>query len=166
MPLIISDASPIHYLTLIGETQILPALYARVIIPQKVYEEIRRPQTPLILRAFADALPSWIEVCAISTQIDISLLTLDQGEQEAITLALELKADALLIDESKGRDAARLHGLQVIGTMRVLYDAAGLGLCELEKAFERLRQTNFRASDALYDHFLALHRKRQDTSYT
>ena len=160
MPLIISDASPIHYLALIGETQILPALYAKVIIPQKVYDEIRQPQTPAIVRSFANALPAWVEVRAISSPIDESLLTLDREEQEAITLALEMKADALLIDESKGRDAARLHGLRIIGTMRVLYDAAGVGLCDLEKAFEKLRQTNFRASAALYKHFLELHSKR------
>jgi predicted nucleic acid-binding protein len=43
MLIIISDASPIHYLALIGETQILPALYTTVIIPQKVYDEITKP---------------------------------------------------------------------------------------------------------------------------
>jgi len=134
MPVVISDASPIHYLALIEETQILQAL--------------------------ANALPTWVEVRAISSPIDDSLSMLDRGEQEAITLALELQADALLIDENKGREAARLHGLRIIGTLRVLYDAAGLRLCDLREAFDKLQRTNFRASAALYDHFLELHRTR------
>jgi predicted nucleic acid-binding protein len=37
MTLIVSDASPLHYLALIGEVHILPVLYGRVVIPQKVF---------------------------------------------------------------------------------------------------------------------------------
>ena len=39
MTLIVSDASPLHYLALIGEAHILHALYGRVVIPQKVFDE-------------------------------------------------------------------------------------------------------------------------------
>jgi len=38
---------------------------------------------------------------------------LDSGETEAITLALSIKADVLLIDEKRGRIAARSVGLSV-----------------------------------------------------
>jgi len=61
MPVVISDASPIHYLALIEETQILQALYGSVIIPRKVFDEIRKPNTPAIVKSFADALPAWVE---------------------------------------------------------------------------------------------------------
>lgn len=59
------------------------------------------------------------------------------GEREAIRLAKEFDADALLIDEPDGREAARAQGLRVIGTLRVLYDAAEAGLYDLEQVSTR-----------------------------
>lgn len=162
MTVIIADTTPLHYLTLIGEAHILPALFGNVIIPQIVLSELSQPGTPAAVRAFAAALPAWLEVRAISTPIDSSLSDLDPGEREAITLALELKADTLLIDDKDGRDAAQLLGLTIMGTLRVLYDAAGLGLCDLDAAFDKMRQTNFHASETLYQHFQALHKLRTD----
>ena len=159
MTLIVSDTSPLHYLALIGEIQILPALYGRIIIPEKVFDELQQPHTPVIIKTLISALPSWLEVRSITTSIDASLSHLDRGEQEAITLAIELQADELLIDESNGRDAAEACGLKIIGTLGVLYDAAGDGLCDLEQAFEKLKQTNFRATEHLYQYFLELYEK-------
>jgi predicted nucleic acid-binding protein len=157
MTLIVSDASPLHYLARIGEVHILPALYGRIIIPQKVFDELQQPSTPVAVKTFVSSLPSWLEIRAVTTQIDASLSHLDRGEQEAITLALEIQAEALLIDETKGRDAAELHGLRIIGTLGVLYSAADIGLCDLKKAFTNLKQTNFRATDALYQHFIDIY---------
>jgi predicted nucleic acid-binding protein len=82
--------------------------------------------------------------------LDVSLAFLDVGEREAIHLAKELAADALIIDEPEGREAAKRQELRVIGTLRVLYDAAEAGLCDLERAYERLQQTTFRAHPDLY----------------
>lgn len=48
---------------------------------------------------------------------------LDPGETEAITLALELKADLILMDERKGTLAARQLGLTSIGVIGILVDA-------------------------------------------
>lgn len=159
MALIVSDTSPLHYLARIGELHVLPVLYGRVIIPQKVFDELQQPSTPTAVKTIATSLPSWLEVRAITTPIDASLSHLDQGEQEAITLALEIQADTLLIDETKGRDAAELCGLGIIGTLGVLYSAADTGLCDLKKAFDNLKQTNFRATDALYQYFTDLYEK-------
>lgn len=163
MTLIVSDASPLHYLARIGETHILPALYERVVIPQKVFNELQQPNTPDAVKAFAASLPSWLEIRVITTPIDASLSHLDQGEQEAITLALEIQADTLLIDETKGRDAAEVCGLDIIGTLGVLYAAADAGLCDLKKAFGNLKQTNFRATDALYQYFIDLYEQSHTT---
>jgi uncharacterized protein len=159
MTLIVSDASPIHYLALIGEVHVLHSLYGHIIIPQKVFDELVQPNTPQAVKLFASSLPSWVEIRTISTSIPSSLSHLDRGEQESITLAIEIQADILLIDETKGRNAAKVHGIKVIGALGVLYDAAVAGLCDLSNAFDKLRQTNFRATDALYQQLLDRYEK-------
>jgi predicted nucleic acid-binding protein len=82
-------------------------------------------------------------------------------EREAIRLAQELEADALIMDEPAGREAAKRQGLRVIGTLRVLYDAAAAGLCDLAQAYERLQHTTFRAHADLYKAFLDMHIQRR-----
>jgi predicted nucleic acid-binding protein len=89
--------------------------------------------------------------------LDPVLAFLDVGEREAIGLAKELQADALIIDEPDGCEAAKRQGLRVIGTLRVLYDAAEAGFCPLEQAYNRLLQTTFRAHPNLFKAFLDLH---------
>ncbi|MGH9841745.1 MAG: DUF3368 domain-containing protein [Blastocatellia bacterium] len=161
MTLIISDASPLHYLALIGQAHILPALYGRVIVPLRVFDELQRPNTPETVKAFVQSRPAWLEIQSISTRIDESLLHLDRGEQEAITLAIEIKADTLLIDETKGRRAAKERGLITVGTLAALLEAARADLCNLEDSFILLKQTNFRATEKLYQYFLDLYGKEK-----
>ncbi|HEU4391182.1 MAG TPA: DUF3368 domain-containing protein, partial [Blastocatellia bacterium] len=65
------------------------------------------------------------------------------GEREAIALAIELKADAILIDDRDG-SAARRQGLTALGTLSVLERAAEEKLLNLRETIDRLRQTTFR----------------------
>jgi len=161
MSIIVSDTSPIHYFALIGETDLLLTLYGSVIIPQEVSKELQKPNTPPDVKAFARSRPTWLEIRTISTPIDARLAHLDKGEQEAITLAIELQAGILLIDETRGRDAAELLGLEIIGTLGVLYDAAIAGLCDLQNVFDKLQRTNFRATAKLYQYFLDLYEQNK-----
>ena len=64
---------------------------------------------------------------------------------EAIALALELRADFLILDDRDARIEASRRKLMVIGTLRGLEDVAQLGLIDLPHALPRLRQTTFRA---------------------
>jgi len=47
--LVIADASPLHYLTLMASTDILPALFDRLVIPRDVAAELQHPQTPAVV---------------------------------------------------------------------------------------------------------------------
>jgi len=76
------------------------------------------------------------------------------GERAAISLALSIHADLILIDERKGTQAALERGLEVAGTLGVLQRAARQGLVNLAKAFERLKQTNFRYRQEIMDRLL------------
>ncbi len=75
-------------------------------------------------------------------QVD-PLLHLGRGEAEAISLALEIQAALLLIDDRRGRREAEARGLFVAGTLNVLEAAAERDLLDLPAAVAKLRQTNF-----------------------
>jgi predicted nucleic acid-binding protein len=47
---IVSNTTPLCYLTLIGHAEILPRLYGRVHVTQKVLEELCHPAAPASVR--------------------------------------------------------------------------------------------------------------------
>ena len=80
-------------------------------------------------------------------QLDASLaLELGDGAREAISLALAVRADVLLIDERIGRREAEARHIQVAGTLAVLLQASLRGYLDLPEALKQLRQYGFRAS--------------------
>ena len=85
---------------------------------------------------------------------DDGLQALDAGERAAITLALSMHADLILIDERKGTQAAIRRGFEVTGTLGVLRPAARRGLVSLAESFDRLKRTNFRYRQQIMDHLL------------
>ncbi|MDB6110319.1 MAG: hypothetical protein JWR69_2069 [Pedosphaera sp.] len=87
-------------------------------------------------------------------------LNVDQGEKEAICLAREVKAVALLIDDRKGRAEALRCGLRVAGTIGLLEAAASRGLVDFPRAIQRLRQTNARLDEKLIQAALTRNRPR------
>jgi predicted nucleic acid-binding protein len=158
MIVVVSDTSPINYLILCEAVEALPLLYEKVIIPRAVYTELASPDAPAVVQEFVKCLPSWLTVRAAS-HLDPTL-PLDPGESEAICLAQEIHADALIVDESKAREIARNRGLIVTGTIGVLELAASKGLLHLSIVLEKLRKTNFHASETLLRQALERDRMR------
>lgn len=152
--IVIADTTPINYLVLIEQATALRELYGRVLIPQAVFAELQSSDTPEVVREWIAKSPEWLEVQHINVSSDAALIKLGAGESEAIALAEQLRADAIIIDERDGRQEAVRRNLRVIGTLRVLSDAAERGLLDLAEAFDRLQQTSFRASQELYRRFL------------
>jgi len=144
---VVSDTSPLHYLILCGAETILPRLFRQVVIPPTVFRELQQPNTPPLVRQWARALPAWVAVQSPKT-MNLTL-DVDAGELEAICLAQEIHADAVLMDDRAGRNAAIHCGLAVVGTIGLLEQAAARGLIELPQAMERLRQTNARLDPEL-----------------
>ena len=147
--IVVADTTPINYLILIGEIDVLARLYGRVIIPQAVHEELTRLRTPESVRAWIAQPPDWLEILVPARIPDSALAKLDAGERDAITLAEELCADQLIVDELLGRREAERRGLSVIGTIGVLREASEEGLLDLRIAVERLRQTSFHISPSI-----------------
>lgn len=126
--MVVADTSPLNYLVLINQIHLLPELYGRVFSPTSVLDELRAPETPETVRAWTARVPDWIEIRAAAGVADVGLARLHAGERDAILLALELHADALLMDERRGRDEAQKRELKVIGTLGVLAIAHERGL--------------------------------------
>jgi hypothetical protein len=57
---VISDASPLHYLILIGHAEVLSALYTEVLIPEAVASELRQAATPESVRHWIVHPPAWL----------------------------------------------------------------------------------------------------------
>ncbi len=155
MRLIVADTSPINYLILIGHIDILEQLFEKVFMPAAVRNELADKEAPSAVREWIAAPPAWLEIRSVATDTgDVAMQRLNEGEQEAITLAVSLKADLLLIDERQGATVARGKGLAVTGTIGVLDLAAKRGLLDLREAFDRLKQTSFRYPAEIIENLL------------
>lgn len=152
--IVVADTTPLNYLALIGQIELLPALYERVLIPTVVYEELQHTGTPPIVRAWATKLPVWCEVYAPTYELDSSLSELDAGERDAIRLALELGIHTLVTDDRDARREAERRNLNVTGTISVLEKAGQRGLIDFRATLQSLEETNFRLSARIRAEFL------------
>jgi len=153
--LVVADTGPINYLLLIGHIDILPALFDKVVIPAVVRDELKHPKAPPAVRRWITDPPSWAEVHQTAHAHDHPMETLDAGEEDAIALAIELRADLILMDDRDGVLIARSKGFRVAGTLGVLSMAAANGLIDLADAFERVKRTSFHYQQETMDQLLA-----------
>ena len=111
--LIVSDTSAVTSLLQIERCDLLRILFGRVLLAPAVESELLR---------FHTSLPEFFEIGSIRdlSAVDALANDLDRGEAESIVLAAERHADYLLIDEKRGRAAAKLRGLRIIGLLAVL----------------------------------------------
>jgi len=156
--IVVADTTPLRYLIVIERDHLLPKLYKRVLIPPAVARELNQPNTPDAVRAWMANRPDWLEIQRPIRILGLEV-DLDEGEQEAIALALEVAADLLLVDDWDARQEAERRHLRAVGTLRVLADGARLGLANLEESFERLRRTSFGASSKPLESLLDEQRK-------
>ena len=141
--LVVADTTPINYLVLIAQIDILAALYTQVVIPSAVAAELQHPKAPAVVRAWIAGPPSWCALRQAQGQPDAALMPLGAGEREAIVLAEELGADAFLTDDLEGREEAMHRGLEVTGTLGILERAALRGLIDLPAVMAQLQATTF-----------------------
>lgn len=119
--IVVSDTTAISNLLQIGRDHLLPDLFGSVLIPPAVRDELQVCHTKL---------PKWLEVMevAASHQKEAFRKRLHPGEAEALALALQVRPDWILLDDSDGRRAAKEEGLPVLGLMGVLLLAKKQGL--------------------------------------
>jgi predicted nucleic acid-binding protein len=160
--IVVGDSGPLHYLILIDLIDLLPRLYGTVLIPPAVFSELTATSTPRKVASWVSHPPEWLQVRPVSRDAIRGITEdLDDGEREAIRLAVELKADLLLMDEADGRSLAIGLGLPVTGTLGLLERADVLGvIADLPAALADLEASGFYLSARLRDAVLDRYRRR------
>jgi predicted nucleic acid-binding protein len=113
---VVSNTTPLINLVGVGLLDLLPTLYGSVTIAQAVDAEYARGKT-----ATDPDLHSlrWLQIVP-SPPIRTSLpQQLGLGEAVTLSLAVDLSARAVLLDEAYGRRLAQSLGLPIVGTLGV-----------------------------------------------
>lgn len=155
--LVVADAGPLVGLAVIGGLPWLEHLFRAVLIPEAVAAELRLDSDMRGAHVLASARDAgWLQVVAV-TDVPMRLLAvIDRGEAEAIELARQ-KVVPLLIDEFRGRLAARSAGVTVFGSGAVLLRAKEEGLIrEVRASLDALTHAEYRLSAALRQEILRL----------
>lgn len=150
---IVSNTSPISNLAKVGQLDLMQRLYGVILIPNAVYEELLDERAgEAVITAVQSA--TWLDVYSVQNQelVDELRDRINVGEAEAISLAVEVAAARLLIDERLGRQAATERGLTVTGVLGILLAAKRQGLIRAVRPTidALITQAGFRISSQLH----------------
>lgn len=154
--IVLSDSGPLIALSKINYLHILNEFFNEIIIPQAVWMEVvekgnGRPGSKDVQDAY------WILVNEAKDILGIEALKheIGVGESETIILAKELKADIVLIDDRIAREIAISMGLNVTGTLAIIYEAINRNIIneDFREIIKVLRKNNVWISDELLDSF-------------
>lgn len=160
MPGAVADSSTLISLATIGRLSFLQEFHGMILIPPAVWREVvvegqGRPGAKDVEEA---EQAGWIKVVPPTNQDLVKLLEreLDEGEAEAIALAVERKADVILLDEFEARRIAAVYNLPVAGVVGVLLKAKFEGkIPSLRAELECLLQKcGFRLAESVYHRVL------------
>jgi len=154
----VSNSSPICYLRLIDQIDLLPALFGEIVIPEAVFRELSDKGAPQIVREWIEQPPAWLRIEKTALYPVQFLESLHAGEQEVIALAGQIDADLVLIDEKAARRTAKECGFNVTGLIGVLDEAATRSMVDVTVVVERLSKTSFRVSPQLLKMLVDKHR--------
>lgn len=127
---VVSNTSPILNLAIINRLYLLQKQFGEIMIPSAVLAELRTGEELPGSHIIREAIDSgWIKV---EHALDIPLINvlqrdLDKGESEAIALAVQTKAQTVLIDEREARRSAKSLGLKVTGVLGIILHAKSDG---------------------------------------
>ena len=155
--IVISDTTPLISLLKLNRLDLLQELFGTVYIPEFVLQELTcnaqyRLEAETIQSSKFIITKSIADRSALQILMKVNML--DRGESEAIILANEINADALLMDELKGRKIALKLGLNLSGTLGVLmksFDRKLLKTSEVLYYLNELQKHNRQIGQKLID---------------
>jgi len=145
--IVVSDSTTLIILSDLDKLVYLKNIFATIYIPPKVHEEIS------FKKEFV--LPEYIKVVKPeeSEQLQELKMLLDDGESEAIALAIE-KQLPLIIDEKKGRKIAKNLSLDILGLLGVIYLNIKKDFISIDDArdfLQKAKSNNYRISHTLIE---------------
>ena len=148
--IVVTNSGPLMALAKLGLLNLLGRLYGKVYMPGAVYDEV-------VLRGeeggFSDSLQVKLAIQRKQLIVkevkhpraDVAGLPLHEGEKAVLSLALENKANLVLLDDMLARSEAQTLGFSVKGTLGVIargYHSEVLSLDEVQIIFNNIIQRN------------------------
>ncbi len=149
---IVGDSGPLIALAIIGQLELLPRLYRRVVVPQTVWDEIT-VQGAGLPGALEVSRVTWLDIQRVEPERLLSLAILvDRGEAEAIALAMDSPGSTVLLDDAQARRVAERFGVDRIGTLGILRRAKKAGLlAAIKPHVEQLQASGIFMRQSLVD---------------
>lgn len=151
MNIVISDTTALIILAKSDKLDLLSNLFKEVFIPPAVKDELDFKDDVVKYRVDKFDKISVKNISDVKILNRIKKLNIDDGEIQAISLAIELDLK-LIIDERKGRRIAINQGLDVIGVLGILVENYKLDYISFEDAhyfFNLFKKNGLRVSDTL-----------------
>lgn len=153
---IVFNTSPLIFLTRLELLEHFLSQAAEYFAPQAILDEVQAKQddVSMFLKTLFTAQRITIQPVQMTTLASSLNQRLGRGESEAITLALELNADIIILDDFAARREASRLGLQVKGTLAIikkLYQDSQITLDNLDEFYQRLIDIGFRVKRAIFD---------------
>jgi predicted nucleic acid-binding protein len=160
LPIVVSDAGPLIYLSQINQLTLLRGLFSEVLISERVKFEacdeglrLHYPDAAAIANAIDN---QWLKVEAVPKRLITSAVKLASGENiskadaESLLLAVDKKAE-LVVDEKLLSSLAKMYGLKIWSTWTILLEALSRNLiviADIEAAVEELGKRKFKLNSA------------------
>ena len=132
----ISNASPLIFLSKIGQISLLKKLFAFILISKEDKDEIfveGKPETIDIANAIKQG---WIKVVEVKDNIPIGI---EGGESSVINLARERK-DKLVIDDSIAIKVAKAFDIETIRTTTIIFMAVEKNIINKKQAISLINK--------------------------
>ena len=139
------NASPLILLSKIDRLYLLNKVFNKIYIPNAVLKEIQAIDKEQVKLSDID-----FDTLEITNRVAVAGLLgrLHLGEIEVIIGAIESDINTVVLDETSARNKAKQLGLEVTGTIGVLFKAKKLGLlADIEEEIITLKNTGMRISD-------------------
>ena len=152
---IVSDTGPLISWSRAGHVPLLRKLIPGLVVPMAVVVELSKPGRPgadLLLEG------SWLSGRVLPPSALLSGFpgVLGPGERQAISLAVHLGADYILMDDGRAVAEAKSRGIEALRTLRLLGQAKRTGLVPLVKPIlDDFARADFWLAESVRQPFLA-----------
>lgn len=148
--ILVLDSSALITLARVGRLDLFRQIAGTAHIPEAVYEEVvqggrDRPGSLEVSQA------GWISRHQVHDRAAVTRLRARGGGAEAIVLARELQADALILDDGTARRVAEAEGQNALDLLGLLLHAKVQGLVDTVKPIlDEMVAAGFFIDDSLY----------------